>query len=211
MKPGIGKLCIITDIETQSRYSHIELAKLAISGGADIIQLRDKRMSTSELINTAIELNEICRRSNVMLIINDRTDIAIISDADGVHLGKEDIPIREARKLLGNKKIIGSTAHSFSEAMKAQSDGADYIGYGHIYPTGSKIKNTRPKGLAKLKFITSKINIPVLAIGGVGLENAKDVISTGVHGIAVIGSVVKSPCPDKTVKELRKIVYEEKV
>jgi len=211
VKPKLGKLCIITDIEMQSRHSHIELAEFAVKGGADIIQLRDKSMSTSELINTAIEIKKICRRLNVMLIINDRTDIAIMSDADGVHLGKEDIRIREARKLLGNKKIIGGTAHTLSEAMKAQDDGADFIGYGHIYPTGSKIKNTKPKGLAKLKFISSKINIPVLAIGGIGPENAKDVISTGVHGIAVISSVVKSPNPEKTVMQLKKIVYEKKV
>jgi thiamine-phosphate pyrophosphorylase len=208
--PLIGKLCIITDIETQSRYSHCELADLAIKGGADIIQLRDKLMPTAELIDTAIEIRQICRRSNVIFIINDRTDVALISDADGVHLGNEDIPIKEARKLLGSSKIIGGTAHTLPEALRAEKEGADYIGYGHIFHTWSKIKNTKPRGLERLKMVASRINIPVFAIGGIGAENAMKVISTGVHGIAVIGAVAKSPAPDKAAMELRKILYEEK-
>lgn len=203
----IGKLCVITDTVVQDKFSHIEIAKLAIKGGADIIQFRDKRMTTSELVDTAIEIRKLCNHADVLFIVNDRVDVAIVSDADGVHLGKNDIPVKEARKLLGGNKIIGGTAHTLQEALIAVKQGADYIGYGHIFPTGSKVRNTKPKGIKKLKQVCSQIKIPVLAIGGIGLENVEEVMFTGVHGIAVIGSVVKSENPEKIVKELRRIVY----
>jgi thiamine-phosphate pyrophosphorylase len=140
-------------------------------------------------------------------MVNDRIDIALLSGADGVHLGKEDIPVKYARKLLGKNKIIGGTAHSIKEAVQREKEGADYIGFGHIYLTHSKIKTDKPKGTAYLKKIVQKIRIPVLAIGGINPANIKEVMKTGVHGAAVIGAVVKSNNPVKAVKELRKIIY----
>lgn len=202
MKPC--SLCIITDTSVQKKYSHIELCRMAIKGGADMIQFRDKNLSTSELADTAIEMKKICSKAGVTFIINDRVDVAMLSNADGVHLGKEDIPIREARKLLGKNKIIGGTAHNLREAIKAEKDGADYIGFGHVYQTGSKKKFTKPKGVNYLKKILNQINIPVIAIGGLGLSNIKEVLSTGVNGVAVIGSVVKSKNPTDTVRKLKK-------
>ncbi|HMT11038.1 MAG TPA: thiamine phosphate synthase, partial [Ignavibacteria bacterium] len=101
----IGKLCVITDTTVQKKYSHFELAKMAVKGGADIIQLRDKFLLTNELIEEAVKISAYCKKHNVLFLVNDRVDIAMICDADGVHLGKEDIPVREARKLLGRKKI----------------------------------------------------------------------------------------------------------
>lgn len=202
-----GKICIITDTQVQKKYSHIELAKLAIKGGADIIQLRDKFLSTSELIDTAKKISLLCKKSNVIFLVNDRVDVALVSGADGVHLGQEDIPIKEARKLLGKNKVIGGTAHNMREALACEKAGADYIGYGHIYPTASKHKPDKPKGTAKLKEIVNRINIPVIAIGGITPENLSDVVNTGVHGAAFIGSVLKSKDPVKTIKEIRKIIY----
>lgn len=203
----IGKLCIITDTLIQDKYSHIEIAKIAIHGGADIIQFRDKYMASGEMINTALQIRNLCLKHSVIFIVNDRADIAMISNADGVHLGKEDIPIREARKLLGKNKIIGATAHSLNEAIKAEKEGADYIGYGHIFATTTKLKTTKPKGLLKLAEVCRKVKIPVIAIGGIDLDNASSVINSGAHGIAVIGSVLKNDNPANTVEKLRKIVY----
>ncbi|RPI14798.1 MAG: thiamine phosphate synthase [Ignavibacteriae bacterium] len=199
----IGRLCVITDTNIQTKYSHIEIAEMAIKGGADIVQFRDKSMPASEMVNTAIEIKKICNETGALLIINDRVDIAMLSDADGVHLGKEDIPVNEARKLLGKYKIIGATANSPEDAKNAVKAGADYIGFGHIFQTYSKKKATPPVGISGLQEIVNNIKIPVLAIGGIDLSNLDEVINTGVHGIAVIGCVVKSSNPEKTVKELR--------
>ena len=203
----IGKLCVITDTAVQKKYSHFELAKMAVKGGADIIQLRDKFLPTNELIEEAVKISAYCKKHNVLFLVNDRVDIAMICDADGVHLGKEDIPVREARKLLGRKKIIGGTAHSLKEAKQRKKEGADYIGYGHIYATGSKFKPKKPKGTRELSIIVKKIKTPILAIGGIGIEKIPELKQTGVHGVAVIGSVVKNKNPQKAVKELRKAIY----
>ncbi len=203
----IGKLCVITDTAVQKKYSHFELAKMAVKGGADIIQLRDKFLPTNELIEEAVKISAYCKKHSVLFLVNDRVDIAMISDADGVHLGKEDIPVQGARKLLGRKKIIGGTAHSLKEAKQREKEGADYIGYGHIYATGSKFKPEKPKGTGELSIIVKKIKTPILAIGGIGIEKIPELKQTGVHGVAVIGSVVKNKNPQKAVKELRKAIY----
>lgn len=203
----IERLCVITDVNIQKKYSHYELAKFAIKGSADIVQLRDKRMGTWELLETALKIASICKKNKVLFIVNDRIDIALLSDADGVHLGVEDIPIKEARKLLGTKRIIGGTAHSIDEAIQAEKDGADYLGYGHIFPTESKIKTTPPVGLIELHKVCSVIKIPVLAVGGINIDNVKSVILNGAYGIAVIGAVVKSSNPTKMIKKLREQVY----
>jgi len=134
----------------------------------------------------------------------------LLSGADGVHLGKEDIPVKEARKLLGKNKIIGGTAHSLREAKEAEKDGADYIGFGHIYQTASKLKLTPPVGIKELRTAVKKIKIPIFAIGGIGMNNIKEVAETGVHGAAVIGSVVRSSNPAKTVRELKGVLYGKK-
>src|SRR5437762_11747883 len=131
----IGRFSLITNTVIQSKYAHEEIAKLAIRGGADIIQLRDKTLPTGELIETAIRIKKICRGNNVLFIVNDSVDIATLSNSDGVHLGRDDISIKDARKLLGKNKIIGGTDHSLNEDLEAEKNGADYIGFGHIYQT----------------------------------------------------------------------------
>ncbi len=203
----IGKLCVITDTTIQKKYSHFELAKMAVKGGADIVQLRDKFLPTSQLIKEAVKISAYCKKNHVLFLVNDRVDIAMISNADGVHLGKEDIPVEEARKLLGRKKIIGGTAHSLKEARQREKEGADYIGYGHIYATGSKYKPEKPKGTRELAEIVKKIKTPVLAIGGIGIENIPEIKQTGVHGVAVIGAVVKNKKPQNAVRILREAIH----
>jgi thiamine-phosphate pyrophosphorylase len=202
-----GRLCIITDNVIQNKYTHIEIAGMAIKGGTEIIQFRDKAMPTNELLENAIKMRKLCNKHDVIFIVNDRVDIAMLSGADGVHLGKEDISIKDARKLLGKNKIIGGTAHNLKEALSAEKDGADYIGYGHIFETKTKIKTDKPKGLKNLFDVCSKIKIPIFAIGGIGLNNATDVMNYGAYGIAAVGSVLKSTNPVETIKKLRAIVY----
>jgi thiamine-phosphate diphosphorylase len=200
----IGKLCLITDTVIQKKYSHLQIAQLAIKGGADIIQLRDKSLPTGKLIDVAKKIALLCRKHNVLFIVNDRVDVVMVSGADGVHLGKEDIPVKDARKLLGNRKIIGGTAHSLKEAKLREKEGTDYVGFGHIYSTKSKYKPEKAKGSKMLAEVVRKVKIPVIAIGGISLNNIDDVTATRVHGIAVIGSVLKSPSPVNVLKEFKK-------
>jgi thiamine-phosphate pyrophosphorylase len=209
MKRKIGKLCVITDTAVQKKYSHIDIVKMAIEGGADIVQFRDKILPTGKLIDIAAKIRELCSNAGVTFIVNDRVDVAMISDSDGVHLGLDDIPLKEAGKLLREDKLIGGTAHNVREAITAQKAGADYIGFGHIYLTSSKFKDTPPVGVEGLKKVLKQIKIPILAIGGIGLNNIVQVIHTGVHGVALIGSVVKSKDPVNTIRILRKIIYAE--
>lgn len=210
METSIGRLCVITDTVVQNKYSHEQLAELAIEGGADIIQFRDKSMSTSALIQTALRIKKLCEsvyERKVYFIVNDRVDVALVSNADGIHLGLDDIPVREARKLPVKNKIIGGTAHSMKEAIKAERNGADYIGYGHIFITGSKFKTTPPVGLEELSNVCKKINTKIIAVGGIDASNAGLVIEAGAYGIAVIGAVAKAEDPKKEVERLREIVY----
>lgn len=208
IRNNFGKLCVITDTVIQNKYSHDEIAYLASKGGADMIQFREKNFSTSELIRIGNSIRKICNKFGSLYIVNDRVDIALITDADGVHLGKEDIPVKEARHLLGENKIIGGTAHTLREAYIAQNEGADYIGYGHIFETKTKKKNTKPKGIKNLKLVLSKIKTPIFAIGGIDLNNVSSVIQSGVFGVAVVGAIVKSDNITKEVKSFRKIIYE---
>jgi thiamine-phosphate pyrophosphorylase len=207
MQKKIGKICVITDTNVQNKYTHIELAQMAIKGGADMIQLRDKTIPSAALIETAIKIKKNCNKRNILFIVNDRVDIAMISGADGVHLGEDDIPVKDARKLIGKNKIIGKTAHSMKEALKTVKEGADYIGLGHIYHTYSKLRAPKPMGVRELEKICAAVRIPVIAIGGINFQNAAEVINHGAYGIAVIGSVIKSSSPVKAVKTLHEIIY----
>ena len=130
----IGKLHILTDIVLQNRFSHMELAKLAIRGGADTIQFRQKSGSTREMIQVAREVKQVCAENGVTFMVNDRVDVAIASEADGVHLGQDDFPIPLARELLGKGRIIGGSAATLEEARECLSEGADYVGFGPVSP-----------------------------------------------------------------------------
>ncbi len=196
----IGKLHVITDIVCQDRFSHEALARMAVAGGADAIQFRQKAGSTRELIQAAIAVKQVC--GDVPLIANDRVDVAMAAGADGVHLGQEDFPIERARDLLGESAIIGGTAKTLSQARQCVARGADYIGFGPIYATGSKANAGTVKGLAGLREMVDGIDIPIVAIGGIGLENVGEVMETGAHGIAVISAVCCQPDPAEATRRL---------
>ena len=201
-KGKIGKLHILTDTVLQSRFSHMELTEQAIAGGADTIQFRHKKGSTREMIQVAIEMKRLCSEKGVIFIVNDRIDVAIASKADGVHLGQDDFPIHLARKLLGDDRIIGGSAATMEEAEKCLSDGADYVGFGPVYPTGSKEDAGPVSGIDMLRKIVETIPLPIIAIGGIDEENTPGIMQAGAHGIAVISAVCCREDPRQATRGL---------
>jgi thiamine-phosphate pyrophosphorylase len=202
MMKKIGKLHILTDTVLQSRFSHMEITRLAIVGGADTIQYRQKSGSTREMIEIARNMKRLCSEADVTFIVNDRLDVAIAAEADGVHLGQEDFPIPMARELLGEGRIIGGSAATLDEARKCLSEGADYVGFGPVYPTSSKDDAGPVSGIDTLKQVVEIIPVPIIAIGGVGAENIPDVMRAGARGIAVISAVCCQDDPEKATRSL---------
>lgn len=185
----VGRLHVLTDTELQQRFSHLELAEQAIAGGAEAIQFRQKRGSTRELIETARQMQALCRRHGVRLIVNDRLDVALAAEADGVHLGQDDFPLALAREILGPEKIIGGSASTLAEARLCQAQGVDYIGLGPVYPTSSKADASPAGGLELVRRAARELGLPVIAIGGIDEVRAAAVMAAGAHGVAVISAV----------------------
>lgn len=185
-------LYLVTDRRLMSCGTVEELAERAISGGAGVIQLREKDCSSREFYELAMRVKKITAPRNVPLIINDRIDICMAADADGVHLGQHDIPCHEARRILGADKIIGVSAALPEEAAKAQSDGADYLGVGAVFPTDTKT-NTRPVTVEIIREIRKAVTIPFVVIGGVTPENIGTLSGLGINGAAVVSAVAAQP------------------
>jgi len=198
----IGRLHVITDTELQDRFTHVELARMAIAGGADTIQFRQKKGSTREMIETTREMKNVCVKAGIIFIVNDRLDVALASDADGVHLGQDDFPIPLARKILGANKIFGGSAVTVQDAQKCLAQGADYVGFGPVYPTASKADAGPVTGLGLMKEVIDKVRLPLIAIGGINMENTPEVIRAGAHGIAVISAVCCKKNPELATREL---------
>ncbi len=199
----IGTLHVLTDTVLQARYSHPELAGLAIAGGADTIQFRQKTGSTREMIRVAEEMRRLCRRAGVTFLVNDRIDVAIAARADGVHLGQSDFPIPLARKLLGDDAVIGGSAGTLEEARKCLTEGADYVGFGPVYATTSKEDAGPAGGLGLLGQIAGEIPLPIIAIGGVTTDNITLVMEAGAYGVAVISAVCCQSDPRDAARCLR--------
>lgn len=194
-------LYLVTDEKACKGKDFYESVEASIRGGAKIVQLREKNMDTRDFFKRALKLKEICYKHGVDFVINDRLDIAIAVDADGVHLGQSDMPIEKAKEILGHKKIIGISAKNMEEALEAQKYGADYIGVGAIFATDTK-KDSGLIDLETLKDMTDQINIPVLAIGGIGLGKLGYLKDTGIDGICVISDILGSDDPEKRTREL---------
>ena len=202
----IGKLHILTDTVLQSRFSHMEITRLAIVGGADTIQYQQKKGSTREMIEIARNMKRLCSEADVTFIVNDRLDVAIAAEADGVHLGQDDFPIPMARELLGEGRIIGGSAATLDDARKCLSEGADYVGFGPVYPTTSKDDAGPVSGIDILKQVVEIIPLPIIAIGGVDAENIPDVMRAGARGIAVISAVCCQDDPEEATRSLYQVL-----
>jgi len=202
----IGRLHVLTDVVLQARFSHAELARRAIAGGADTIQFRQKSGTTRSMIETAREMREICGRGGATFIVNDRIDVALACEADGVHLGQDDFPIPLARRLLGEDRIVGGSAGTTEELLRCCREGADYVGFGPVYATSSKDDAGPAVGVQALQGAVSRVGIPLIAIGGITAGNAGEVMAAGAWGVAVVSSVCCQEDPEGAARELRRII-----
>lgn len=185
-------LCMITDRELAGGRPLFEVVEEAIRGGADAVQLRDKRATSGELFEEALSLRELTRKRDVLFIINDRPDIAIAADADGVHVGQGDLPAAAARKFMGAGKILGVTASDLTLALKAQEEGADYVGIGSIYPTTTKELISPPRGPELIRSFMGRLEIPFVPLGGISESNVEEVVREGARSIAVCSALVSA-------------------
>lgn len=186
-----------------------EAVKAALEGGITLLQLREKNLSDEEFLQSAIEISNVCKSYGIKLIINDNVEICKKCGADGVHLGQGDMDIKEARKILGNNKIIGITAKTVEQAQKAQSEGADYIGSGAIFGTSTK-SDAMKMDMETLKAITSSVAIPVVAIGGIDEGNVEKLCGCGLSGVAVVSGIFskedKKAATKQLLQKVKKIV-----
>ncbi len=189
--PARWRLYVITDERLGRGRSHLELAREAIRGGADAIQLRDKEASGRRLYDVARAMRALARDANVPFLVNDRLDVALAVDADGVHVGREDLPASAARAILGPGRIVGVSAETVEEALAAEADGADYLGVGPVYEArATKADAGEPLGLELIARIRRLCRIPIVAIGGIHAGNARAVREAGADAAAVISAVV---------------------
>lgn len=193
-----------------STLSQVELVRSALNGGATVIQLREKKASNDVILEVARELKTLTDEFDIPLIINDRVDTAIAVDADGVHVGDEDMPVIKIRRLLGDKKIIGASCTDLKTALLAEEAGADYIGLGPIYQTDTKKCGVAPLGPAALYEIKKKIRIPIVAIGGINESNLREVLLAGADGVAIISAIAGAPDINEAIARIKKLIKETK-
>jgi thiamine-phosphate pyrophosphorylase len=198
-------LYLITDRRIAGDRNIVDIVSAAIQGGATVVQLRDKTTTTYEMIEIGRALHNITQKAGVPLIINDRVDVALAINADGVHVGPpDDMPAALARQILGPDRIIGVSAESPAIALQAAQDGADYVGVGDVFGTSSKADAGVPIGLSGLKAVVEPCSIPVVGIGGINHGNAAAVIEAGADGVALISAIVGAGDPEAAARELRK-------
>lgn len=196
-------LYLVTD-NSEDVDKFLNTIEEAIKGGVTVVQIREKTADTLDFYNLALQVKEITSKYDVPLIVNDRVDIALAIDADGVHVGQSDMPCDVTRKLIGQNKILGVSAATVKEAEKAESDGADYIGTGAVFPTATK-DDADSVTKDELIEIVKSIDIPVVAIGGINLDNACELNGTGIAGLSVVSAIMSSDNPKKSSQELLNI------
>lgn len=201
-----SSLYLVADVGGMEIGELLQKIERAIKGGCTLVQLREKNSNTKSFYEDANAVKKITDIYQVPLIINDRLDIMLAVGADGVHVGQNDMPAAVARKLIG-KRILGVSVHSIREAVRAESEGADYIGVGALFPTDTK-KDTQKITIEELKEIVQAVSIPVVAIGGINSENIKELSLSGVSGIAVVSAILNAPQAEYAAKELKREVKQ---
>lgn len=211
----IGPIYVITDATLRPGASHLTLVQAALAGGADVIQLRDKPraasgscpaappLTTRALLATAREAGGLCRRAGTTFLVDDRVDVAWAADADGVHLGDDDLPLTVARALLGPHRLIGASADGIDDILARAAEGADYCGIGPVFPTATKSDTGPVLGLDALTHIAAAAPIPLVAIGGIGLEQIAAVAATGVHAVALVSAIWGARDPEAAIRQAR--------
>ncbi len=202
------RLYVITDRTLARGRPESEIARQAIAGGATAIQLRWKTGPLSEALRVGRELRELCSCEGVLFVVNDRVDLALALEADGVHVGVTDLPVAETRRLVGDQLVVGFSPETLEQALEAEAAGADYLGVGPVYPTVTKPDAGPAVGLEHVQRIAAAVRIPVVGIGGITAENAGAVIRAGAVGVAVISAVVGADDVRLAAAQLRKVVDE---
>jgi thiamine-phosphate pyrophosphorylase len=205
MMRGDWRVYVITDSQRARGRSHLEIAEAAIRGGATAVQLRMKAEPARLILDAARAIAVLCRAAGVAFLVNDRVDVALSAGADGVHVGQDDLPAEEVRRLMGPGALIGVSAATVEEAVAAERAGADYLGVGAVYSTATKSDAGAPVGLARLTEIRRVARLPLVGIGGITSENAAAVIQAGAQGVAVITAVTLA---DNIVAEVRRLREE---
>ncbi len=208
MKNLDTRIYFITDSTPYTEQEFLDRVRSALRGGVSLIQLREKERSTREYIDLAHKVGALAQEFGVPLIIDDRIDVALASGVQGVHLGQSDMPIKTARKILGEDFIIGATAKTVEQALEAFEQGADYLGVGAIYPTTTKVK-TVLTSTEMLDKICRAVPIPVNAIGGLNKDNIDVLKGIGISGICAVSAIMKADDPENAVKELSAAVKEK--
>ena len=204
MTPPLGRLHVITDVVLQTRYSHVELARLAAAGGADAVQFREKRpLATRALVETAEAMRRALDGTHASLVVDDRADVARAAGVTAVHLGRDDLDVATARAILGAGALIGGTANSLAEALRVAATDVDYLGVGPVFGTRSKANPAPPLGLDGLRTIVEAVRKPVVAIGSVTADRVRSVLDTGAHGVAVLSAVVCEADPAEAARAFR--------
>lgn len=199
----IGGLYAIVD---DSASNPLELARQILEGRCRILQLRAKNLPARDFVALAREIVKLCNKHNAFIIINDRVDVAMLAGAHGVHLGQDDLPLREARRLMGPDKRIGISTHNVEEALQAEQEGADYIGFGPLFGTKSKKDAQDKKGLQALEAVKRKVTIPIIAIGGINENNTPSAINAGASGVAIISAIADAPDVKKATSAIIDII-----
>ena len=196
-------LYVLTDEGLARGRPTLDVVAAAIRGGADAIQLRAKGLTTRQQVDVGRALRALTREAGVLFIVNDRADVAVAVDADGVHVGPDDLPPADARAIVGPDRIVGVSAGTVEEALAARDAGADYLGVGAIYATATKADAGSPVGPGRIAEIKARVDLPMVGIGGINRYNLGDVIAAGADGVAVIGAVVVAEDVEAAARELK--------
>ncbi len=202
------RLHVLTDRALARGRSTAEVVTAALAGGATVVQLRDKERTGAALVRVGHHLRALTRAHGGLLIVNDRVDVALAIDADGAHVGQDDLPAREARRLLGPDRLLGVSARTVEEAVRAAGEGANYIGFGPVFPTATKGDAGPPRGLEDLRRACRAVTVPIVAIGGITSDNVGDVLVAGAAGVAVIAAVVTAPDMAAATRTLREAIRD---
>ncbi len=203
-------LYLVTDADLSGGRSTLEVVEAAIRGGVTVVQYREKNASTRRMFEEALELRALCRRHSVPFIVNDRVDVALAVNADGVHVGQEDLPAALARRLVGPGRLVGVSVDNIDQARQAQADGADYVGASPIFATPTKPDASPPMGIEGLRELARLCQLPVVAIGGINRTNAAEVLQAGAVGIAVVSAIVSARDVEHAARELKRITGAER-
>lgn len=204
-------LYLVTDRSLSRGRTTLDVVRQAVAGGVTCVQLREKHCSTREFIDQARALQPLLKDKRIPLIINDRLDVALAVGADGIHLGQQDMALADARKIVGQTMVIGISAESVADAIRAEQQGADYIGVSPVFATPTKTDTAEALGLEGIQKIRRAVAIPIVGIGGVNQRSAAAVLGAGADGIAVVSAIVSADDPKQAAADLKKIITDRSV